>query len=392
MFGGGSFGGTGGYGGGYGGFGGNVAAPPGGGYGGAGAEGLTGAQMPAGGDAMASFGYGGAVASQGQGGQGLGGWLGAGAAQGEQQGGAPFQQQRQAQTLTPVTIHMLNDAVKQQKSNAGQVAGGLDAAFTVNGRELGMITLVACVESVQHQSTCKAFNMNDGTGRILVQFYGDFDPSSGAQEIRPGDYVRIFGHLRGWQGQEGVNAHQVALVENANEISYHTIEVAHVHLSLAGKLVKPAAPAPIAATAPQPSMASFPGIPGSAGLAQNAAAPGGGAYQQAGGMQFQQQASTMQASSGGQFAAPLFGGAPAMPAPAPAGQFAGTAPASAASYGMYGGGSAVAGGMGTAAGAAPGGPYGAAPAPGSGMPPAGNPYGGPYGGGAPPGGPGSNFW
>uniref|UniRef100_A0A7S4SI25 OB domain-containing protein n=1 Tax=Alexandrium monilatum TaxID=311494 RepID=A0A7S4SI25_9DINO len=423
MFGGGSFGGAGGYGGGggYGGFGGSTAGmPPSGGYGGAAGELMAGAHLPVAGDTMAST-LGGYGAGMGQASQGLSGFMNAGNAQGEQPG-APAQQR--AQTLTPVTIRMLNDAIKQQKSNGGQMAG-LDAMYVVNGRELGMVTLVACVESIQQLQTFKAYTLSDGTGRLLVQCFGDCD-AAGAQEIQPGEHVRIFGHLRGWQGQEGVNAHQIARVESANEISYHSIEVAHVHLSLTGKLVKPAAPAPIAPTAPQASMAAFPGMSadgGMAGRAPSAAVPGGGTYPQTG----------MAQAPGGQAAAPAFAGAPAfsgggatapsygayggagggMATGAPPGQspYGGGGPAGGAPPGQgqspYGGMGMAPGGVGMgASGPAQSSPYGGAPAPGGGAPGAANPYGGsssPYGGGAlfgnpggaggaPPAAPGSGLW
>merc|ERR1740129_2414003 len=82
-----------------------------------------------------------------------------------------------------------------------------------------MITAVACVDSVAPQATHKAYQLSDGTGRIAVQCYSDADAPGAQAEIGAGDYVRVFGHLRGWQGQEGINAHHMAPVESANEIS-----------------------------------------------------------------------------------------------------------------------------------------------------------------------------
>ena len=56
--------------------------------------------------------------------------------------------QRQVNTLTPVTIRMLCDAVKQH----GVLQQGPDQPYIVNNRELGMLTLVACVESVSQEA------------------------------------------------------------------------------------------------------------------------------------------------------------------------------------------------------------------------------------------------
>jgi len=170
-------------------------------------------------------------------------------------GGGGLPEQRQAQTLTPVTIKMLQDAVKQQK-NSGPQPGGMDAAYMVNGKDLGMLTLVACVESVQETQSYKNYQVNDGTARMSVQYYNDVDAL--VQDIRPGAYVRIFGHLRSWQGSEHISAHHVVQIENANEIPYHFIEVTHVHLSLLGKLVKAPPQAATATTAGQTTQSTVP--------------------------------------------------------------------------------------------------------------------------------------
>ena len=153
--------------------------------------------------------------------------------------------QRQVNTLTPVTIKMLCDAVKQN----GSQAQGPDQPYIVNNRELGMLTLVACVDSVSEQSMYKEYMLNDGTGRLKAHWYVDGDRVPPQQVVRPGVYVRVYGTLQSWQGQEGLNVVQVTKVVQANEIAYHFIEVAHIHLSLTGQLVKGASAdvAPLAA-------------------------------------------------------------------------------------------------------------------------------------------------
>ncbi|CAE7406516.1 RPA2B [Symbiodinium natans] len=213
MFGGGGFGapqgGYGGYGAGYGGVG-------GGGYGGVEPAGQGGP-------------CGGVQASQGHGGFIIGD--NAGSTRTELPGAGSGK--TSAQTLTPVTIRMLLDAV----SSSAQL--GPDGAFCVNGgRELQMLTVVACVEGIRNQQMGISLTLNDGTGRISCNMYSDSDPASAGPEFQDGDYIRVFGQLRQWDQQEGITAHRIVKVESANEIAYHTIEVAHVHLSVTGKLVK----------------------------------------------------------------------------------------------------------------------------------------------------------
>jgi len=213
---------------------------------------------------------------------GLGGFVGGdadgGGFGGQSNGGheqLPPQMQQSAaavQTLTPVTVRMLLDSFANQQNQPGGMLGGPDAAFMVSGRELGMLTMVACVESIQEQPIFKLFKLSDGTGRIDVQLYKENQAAGAVEAIRPGDFVRAYGHVRAWGGQERVSCHQIARVENANEIAYHGIEVAHVHLALTGKLVKPGAAAGAAAPAGA-SMGAFAG--GSAG--PHAPPPAGGA-------------------------------------------------------------------------------------------------------------------
>ncbi|CAE7227742.1 unnamed protein product [Symbiodinium sp. CCMP2592] len=93
------------------------------------------------------------------------------------------------------------------------------------------------VESIKNQQMSICLTLNDGTGRISCNMYSDSDSASGP-EFQDGDYIRVFGHLRQWDQQEGITAHRIVKVESANEIAHHTIEVAHVHLSMVGKLVK----------------------------------------------------------------------------------------------------------------------------------------------------------
>eukprot|EP00930_Biecheleria_cincta_P020573 TRINITY_DN15447_c0_g3_i1.p1 TRINITY_DN15447_c0_g3~~TRINITY_DN15447_c0_g3_i1.p1 ORF type:complete len:408 (+),score=95.56 TRINITY_DN15447_c0_g3_i1:36-1226(+) len=160
----------------------------------------------------------------------------AGDAGGHEAGGGRVGGKASTQTLTPVTIRMLLESAQELK-RAGPLAP--DASFRVNGREMGMVTVVACVDSIQQQQMSFYLTLSDGTGKIDCHLY--CDESSGPPNCKVLDYVRVFGHLRHWESKENLNVHHVAKVESSNEIAYHGIEVAHVHLAMTGKLIKPAA-------------------------------------------------------------------------------------------------------------------------------------------------------
>ena len=153
-----------------------------------------------------------------------------------------------SQTLTPVTIRMLLDAAASSGQN------GPDSPFRVNGgRELQLLTVVACVEDIKVQEIGICLILDDGTGRIRCNVYPDSDSASGP-ELQKGDYIRIFGSLGHWDKQEGIRARGMVKIESANEIAHHTIEVAHVHLSVSGKLVRSSASGRADHSSPMPSM------------------------------------------------------------------------------------------------------------------------------------------
>jgi len=198
--------------------------------------------------------YGGAPAPS----QGLAGYLrdsAPGESKEQAQGGA----KAAAHTLMPVTIRMLLDGVAAKRQGGSM---GPDENIRVNGKELNMLTLVACVDGIQMQQMGMNISLNDGTGKIDCHMYADTSSVSNGPDFQAGDYIRLFGHLRQWEGEDRITAHRAAKIEDANEIAYHAIEVVHVHLSLTGKLVKPppgAGRATQPAASTQAPAARFPG-------------------------------------------------------------------------------------------------------------------------------------
>ncbi|CAK9032567.1 unnamed protein product [Durusdinium trenchii] len=162
-----------------------------------------------------------------------------------------------AHTLTPVTIRMLLDGVSDKRQSGNTI--GPDEAIRVNGRELHMLTLVACVEKVQMQQLGMMVSLNDGTGRMECQMYAPSDSVSSGPEFQAGDYIRVHGHVRHWEQEYRITAARMSKIESINEISHHTVEVATVHLALTDKLVKAAGGKP--GSAPQANNMRFQATP-----------------------------------------------------------------------------------------------------------------------------------
>mmetsp|Transcript_125200 Transcript_125200/g.196189 ORF Transcript_125200/g.196189 Transcript_125200/m.196189 type:complete len:273 (-) Transcript_125200:40-858(-) len=167
--------------------------------------------------------------------QGLGGYLKAPGQTDNVDGPRLQGGQRDQQSLMPLTIRMILDAQERMEQT------GPDAPLIVNGKECFVFTFVACLESIELETVYRLFKVNDGTGKATVKKYSDSQPGQDA-DLQVGEYVRVFGSLRLWNGGFHISAHHVGRLDNPNEVSFHFIEVAHVHLSLAGRIQTKAAP------------------------------------------------------------------------------------------------------------------------------------------------------
>ena len=130
-------------------------------------------------------------------------------------------------TMTPVTIQILRHAIENTPSDQ----------LIVNGRELSMFALVACLEKVQTMSGGANLTINDSSGCCNVVTY-DNETRDFMRSCKVGTYVRICGVVQGWTGQKEIRALDVRAIENPNEIAFHFVEVVHNYLSFTGKMEK----------------------------------------------------------------------------------------------------------------------------------------------------------
>jgi len=153
------------------------------------------------------------------------------------------------QTLTPVTIRQLYNAVQQQPGDI----------FKVDGKELNQITIVGQIVSSQIQSTNLELLIDDSTGKMDVRQW--LEPDEGANQyledqratFKEGVYVRVVGHLRAFQAKRSIMAFRIQPIDDWNEITFHLLEAIHVHLfNTKGPLEGGEAAAPLPAlTTPQ---------------------------------------------------------------------------------------------------------------------------------------------
>jgi len=131
--------------------------------------------------------------------------------------------QEDKQTCIPVTVRILQDAIARHAESQ---------EVLIHGVEASIVHLVGVVESLVQQSAVLEFQVNDGSGRMKVRYYGS---GSGSMEGLPGlangRYVNIVGNLRTSPAAH-ISAMSLQTVVTADEVSYHMIEVSHAALRL----------------------------------------------------------------------------------------------------------------------------------------------------------------
>lgn len=111
-----------------------------------------------------------------------------------------------------------------------------DANFIIDTAEASTVTLVGQVQSVTPQHTNITYKIDDGTGLIEVKQWIDSDaaesenPATKKVQPQEGQYIRVAGKLKDFNGKRHVGAHMIRVVEDYNEVNYHLLESAVVHL------------------------------------------------------------------------------------------------------------------------------------------------------------------
>ncbi|KAI0748134.1 replication protein A subunit RPA32 [Daedaleopsis nitida] len=137
-------------------------------------------------------------------------------------GGSPGGSARQAtsHSIRPVTLKQLVEATQEHS----------DAAWRIGDVELGQITVVAQVLSVQAQTTNVVYMLNDGTARYEARLWiNPNNEEEGQREISENIYVRVLGSLKTFGNKTYITAthiRPIAPETAADEIFYHISETA----------------------------------------------------------------------------------------------------------------------------------------------------------------------
>ncbi|XP_027917879.1 replication protein A 32 kDa subunit A-like [Vigna unguiculata] len=129
---------------------------------------------------------------------------------------------RDAQSLLPLTVKQIHDALQSSDDKANLIIDGVD----VNN-----VTLIGRVCNKAGRVTDVTFVLDDGTGKIECnKWFHEAADTNEAEAILDGMYARLHGHLKNFQGKRTLNIFHFRPVTDFNEVASHFIDCIHVHL------------------------------------------------------------------------------------------------------------------------------------------------------------------
>ncbi|KIM58857.1 hypothetical protein SCLCIDRAFT_1218197 [Scleroderma citrinum Foug A] len=125
-------------------------------------------------------------------------------------------------SLRPLTIHQLLNATQAHP----------DADWMLDDTEIGQVTIVAYIASVQTQATNSQYILDDGSGRIEARCWIDSSVEDNSEKlgIVEGANVRVLGSLKMFGNKKYINATNIRPVKSAEEIYFHILEAMTVTL------------------------------------------------------------------------------------------------------------------------------------------------------------------
>lgn len=97
----------------------------------------------------------------------------------------------------------------------------------MNGEEVHNLTLLGKVVKANVSATTQEYVVDDGTGAVNVKRWVDAEDEAAKGAVAVGQYVRVYGHVRVFQGVRSVIAFNLRPVTDFNEVTYHFLEVVY---------------------------------------------------------------------------------------------------------------------------------------------------------------------
>lgn len=132
----------------------------------------------------------------------------------------PPARSRDSLGLIPLTVKQISEAPRNDKGH-----------LVVDGVELSNVKFVGMVTNKTERVTDVGFLLDDGTGKLIVhRWTNEAVDQKEMENIVDGMYVKVHGKLNDFQGKAQLVAFVVRPLTDFNELTYHFIECAYVHL------------------------------------------------------------------------------------------------------------------------------------------------------------------
>ncbi|PIN06588.1 Single-stranded DNA-binding replication protein A (RPA), medium (30 kD) subunit [Handroanthus impetiginosus] len=128
---------------------------------------------------------------------------------------------RDTQALLPLTVKQISEAFQASDDKAN---------FLIDGVDVNNVKLVGMLYEKTERVTDVSFVLDDGTGRIDCHRWVNEAVDTKEMEILSnGMYVKVHGHLKGFQGKKQLMVYSVRPVTDYNEIANHFADCIYVH-------------------------------------------------------------------------------------------------------------------------------------------------------------------
>lgn len=141
--------------------------------------------------------------------------------QGATQGGTPSggeKKRQRAQNLVPVSVRTILDC-------------GEDS-LKVEGQEVGMVTVVGKVLSVEHAETKSTYVLEDDSGSVEAVHWVEETSAAKNDGVSEGTHARIVGSVRSQSDKKYVMIFRISPVECPEEVDAHKLEILHAKLKI----------------------------------------------------------------------------------------------------------------------------------------------------------------
>ncbi|EPS73131.1 hypothetical protein M569_01622 [Genlisea aurea] len=128
---------------------------------------------------------------------------------------------RDSQVLLPLTVKQISEAFQASDDKTN---------FIIDGVDVNNVKLVGILQAKMERITDVSFVLDDGTGRIdCHRWVNEAIDSKEMEQLVNGMYIKVHGHLKGFQGRKQLMVYSVRRVTDYNEVAYHFSECIYVH-------------------------------------------------------------------------------------------------------------------------------------------------------------------